>query len=131
MKNAVVQLPVEPGLAQALDCAGVHVIIDVWKAKNLTDPKFIDQVFRKAAESAGATVLHSHFHHFTPDQGVSGVLVLAESHMSIHTWPDRGYASIDIYMCGRCNPRDALPVLRSAFGGELTETVLNRGLATD
>jgi len=68
-----------------------------------------------AALRAGATILHSHFHHFTPNGGVSGVVVLAESHISIHTWPERSFAAVDIFMCGACDPHDAVPVLRAAF----------------
>ena len=95
--------------------AGSHLLLDLWGAHNLTDPALIDRALRDAAEAASATILHSHFHHFGPDGGVSGVLVLAESHISIHTWPERDFAAIDIFMCGACNPYDSLPVLKAAF----------------
>ncbi|HTW71847.1 MAG TPA: adenosylmethionine decarboxylase [Acetobacteraceae bacterium] len=95
--------------------AGMHLLLDLWGARNLTDPAKIDVALREAAEAANATILHSHFHHFGPDGGVSGVLVLAESHMSIHTWPERDFAAIDIFMCGCCNPYESLPVLKAAF----------------
>ena len=95
--------------------AGTHLLLDFWGASNLTDPSSIDAVLRAAAEAAKATVLHSHFHHFGPDGGVSGVLVLAESHISIHTWPERAFAAIDIFMCGSCNPYESVPVLKAAF----------------
>ena len=95
--------------------AGMHLLLDLWGAHNLTDPKLIDSALRDAAEAARATILHSHFHHFGPDGGVSGVLVLAESHISIHTWPERDFAAIDIFMCGACDPYDSLPVLQAAF----------------
>jgi S-adenosylmethionine decarboxylase len=95
--------------------AGTHLLLDFWGASNLTDPSLIDAVLREAAEAAKATVLHSHFHHFGPDGGVSGVLVLAESHISIHTWPERAFAAVDIFMCGSCNPYESLPVLKAAF----------------
>ena len=95
--------------------AGTHLLIDLWGAHNLSDPGHIDAALRVAAMSAGATILHSHFHHFTPNGGVSGVVVLAESHISIHTWPEREFAAIDIFMCGNCNPHDAIPVLQEAF----------------
>ena len=98
--------------------AGTHLLIDLWGADNLSDPALIDRVLCKAAVEAGATILHSHFHHFTPNGGVSGVVVLAESHISIHTWPERGFAAIDIFMCGACDPHGALPVLRAAFHPE-------------
>jgi S-adenosylmethionine decarboxylase len=95
--------------------AGMHLLLDLWGARDLTDPARIDAALRDAAEAARATILHSHFHHFGPDGGVSGVLVLAESHISIHTWPERDFAAIDIFMCGACDPYDSLPVLQAAF----------------
>ena len=95
--------------------AGTHLLLDFWGASNLTDPTHIDRALREAAEVAGATILHGHFHHFSPNGGVSGVLVLAESHISIHTWPERDFASIDIFMCGSCDPYLGLPALKAAF----------------
>ena len=95
--------------------AGTHLLIDLWGATNLADPELIDRALREGAEVAGATILHSHFHHFSPNGGVSGVVVLAESHISIHTWPERDFAAIDIFMCGECNPYLGLPALRAAF----------------
>ena len=95
--------------------AGTHLLIDVWDARNLDDPAHIDAALRAAATIAGATILHGHFHHFTPNGGVSGVLVLAESHISIHTWPERDFAAIDVFMCGECDPRLSVPVLQAAF----------------
>jgi len=95
--------------------AGMHLLVDLWGATNLGDPALIDVALREAAITAGATILHSHFHHFSPNGGVSGVVVLAESHISIHTWPERDFAAIDVFMCGACDPRDAIPVLEAAF----------------
>ena len=95
--------------------AGMHLLVDLWGATNLDDPDHIDRALRNAAEAAGATILHGHFHHFSPNGGVSGVLVLAESHISIHTWPERNFAAIDIFMCGACDPHDGLPALKAAF----------------
>jgi S-adenosylmethionine decarboxylase len=95
--------------------AGTHLLIDLWGASNLADPEHIDRALRTAAEAAGATILHGHFHHFSPNGGVSGVLVLAESHISIHTWPERDFAAIDIFMCGACNPYHGIPALKEAF----------------
>ena len=95
--------------------AGTHLIIDLVRAKRLDDLEHIEQTLRRCVEVAGATLLHIHLHHFTPNGGVSGVAVLAESHISIHTWPERGYAALDIFMCGACDPYKAIPVLRRAF----------------
>jgi S-adenosylmethionine decarboxylase len=95
--------------------AGMHLLVDLWDASNLNDPGRIDAILREAALAAKATILHSHFHHFEPGGGVSGVLVLAESHISIHTWPERDFAAIDIFMCGACDPYLSLPVLEREF----------------
>ena len=95
--------------------AGTHLLVDLWDADGLTDSAHIDRALREAALAAGATILHSHFHHFSPNGGVSGVIVLAESHISIHTWPERDFAAVDIFMCGACDPVHSLPVLRAAF----------------
>lgn len=95
--------------------AGTHLLIELWNAKNLGDMMITDQMLREATEAAGATLLHIHLHHFGPNAGLSGVAVLAESHISIHTWPERGYAALDIFMCGSCDPYKAIPVLRRAF----------------
>ena len=98
--------------------AGMHLLVDLWDARNLGDPAVIDRTLCEAAVTAGATILHSHFHHFTPNGGVSGVVVLAESHISIHTWPERGFAAVDIFMCGECDPHLAIPVLQRTFQAE-------------
>ena len=95
--------------------AGTHLLIELWGAKNLGDMMITDQMLRDATTAAGATLLHIHLHHFGPNAGLSGVAVLAESHISIHTWPERGYAALDIFMCGSCDPYKAIPVLRRAF----------------
>jgi S-adenosylmethionine decarboxylase len=95
--------------------AGMHLLVDLWGASGLDDPDAIDAALCAAARAAGATILHRHFHHFSPNGGVSGVVVLAESHISIHTWPERDFAAIDIFMCGACDPYLSVPVLTRAF----------------
>ena len=95
--------------------AGTHLLIDIWGAERLDDPAHIDARLRAAAIATGATILHSHFHHFSPNGGVSGVVVLAESHISIHTWPERDFAALDIFVCGDCDPHRAIPVIQAAF----------------
>ena len=81
---------------------GKHIIFDIWDSKYLNDLSKIEEVLIHAAKVSGATVLHSYLHPFEPS-GVSGVVVLAESHISIHTWPEDGYAALDIFMCGEAN----------------------------
>jgi len=95
-------------------CAGVHLIVDLHDAAGLNDIDLIEETLRRCVTAAGATLLHIHLHHFQPN-GVSGVAVLAESHISIHTWPEAHYAAIDIFMCGSANPDACIPVLREAF----------------
>lgn len=95
--------------------AGSHVLIDFWGASNLTEPELIEMTLRKAAEACGATMLHAHVHEFSSNGGISGIAVLAESHISIHTWPELDFAAFDIFMCGNCAPERALPVLRRVF----------------
>jgi S-adenosylmethionine decarboxylase len=95
-------------------CAGVHLIIDLHGAEGLNDIDLIEATLRRCVEAAQATLLHIHVHHFQPN-GVSGVAVLAESHISIHTWPDAGYAALDVFMCGNATPDACIPVLREAF----------------
>ena len=101
-------------------CAGVHLIIDLHGAKGLNDIDLIERTLRRCVDAARATLLHIHLHHFQPN-GVSGVAVLAESHISIHTWPDAGYAALDVFMCGKADPDACVPVLREAFQAERVE----------
>src|SRR6478736_5995712 len=95
--------------------AGTHLIIDLVRAKRLDDLEHIEQTLRRCVEVAGATLLHIHLHHFTPNGGVSGVAVLAESHISIHSWPEVGYAALDVFMCGEAKPHLTVDVLKTAF----------------
>ncbi len=109
--------------------AGRHLLIDLWGARRLDDLALAEATLREAVAAVGATLLHIHVHHFTPNHGVSGVAVLAESHISIHTWPEAGYAALDVFVCGDCDPYEAIPVLRRAWTPErvqLTEHI--RGL---
>jgi len=81
---------------------GHHVLLDLYgvEAAWLGDCALIEAVLDDAARMAGARVLGTRFHPFGPGQGVTGVLLLAESHISIHTWPEHGYAAVDVFMCG-------------------------------
>ena len=100
---------------EGLTYAGQHLIVDMWEGHGFDDKDFIEETFRRAVEAAQATLLHIHLHGFTGGGGVSGVAVLAESHISIHTWPERGYAAVDIFMCGDAKPLKAVEVMREAF----------------
>ena len=98
--------------------AGTHLIVDLWGAERLDDLAHVEAALRDAVTAAKATLLHIHLHHFTPNQGISGVAVLAESHISVHTWPENGYAALDIFMCGDAEPQATIAVLRDAFKPE-------------
>ena len=109
--------------------AGTHLIIDLFGAKRLDDLKHIKETLKRCVEVAGATLLHIHLHHFTPNGGVSGVAVLAESHISIHSWPEAGYAALDVFMCGNAKPHATVDVLKAAF--KPTKTVVKEHLRAD
>jgi len=95
--------------------AGTHLIVDLVGASKLDDLEHIETTLRRCVEVSGATLLHIHLHHFTPNGGVSGVAVLSESHISIHTWPEANYAALDVFMCGIAEPLNSIEVLREAF----------------
>ncbi len=97
--------------------AGTHLIIEVVDGTGLDDEARIQQAFRDCVDECGATLLHIHTHKFSP-QGVSGVAVLAESHISVHTWPEIGYGAFDVFMCGDADPWRAVDVLKRSFGTE-------------
>jgi spermidine synthase len=98
--------------------AGTHLIIDLYGAIRLDDIAFIEQTLTDCVTAAKATLLDMNLHHFTPNGGVSGVAVLAESHISIHSWPEHKYAALDIFTCGSSEPHNAVEVLRAAFKPE-------------
>jgi len=118
-------------LAERVDgkqVAGRHLIIDLRGARHLTDEDRIQQAFRDCVTACGATLLHIHTHVFEPNGGVSGVAVLAESHISTHTWPERDYAAFDVFMCGDAQPIKAVAILKEAFeAAEVRVTEILRG----
>ncbi len=96
-------------------CAGSHLIIDLYDATGLDNMQLMHDALVESVEASGATLLHIHLHHFEPNGGISGVAVLAESHISVHTWPEFGYAAFDVFMCGDAEPHKAVDVLKKAF----------------
>jgi S-adenosylmethionine decarboxylase len=97
--------------------AGIHLLIDLYGASHLSDIAYIEKTMRQCVEASGATLLHIHLHRFEPD-GVSGVAVLAESHISVHTWPESRYAAFDVFMCGDTHPEVCIEIMREAFKAE-------------
>lgn len=114
---------------EGLRFAGTHLILDLWQASNLDNLEIVENALRQATEAAGATLLSIDLHSFTPTGGITGVAILAESHISIHTWPEHAYAALDIFMCGKASPHKAIDVLRLAFTpGKLVLAEHKRGL---
>ena len=96
---------------------GTHLLADLSgvDAALLRDCAALESLLRQAAIEAGARVLHGHFHSFGAELGVTGVLLLAESHISIHTWPEAGFAAVDLFMCGAARPQVALDIIAAAL----------------
>ncbi len=76
-----------------------------------------------AARAANATIVGERFHHFAP-HGVSGVVLIAESHLAIHTWPEHGYAAIDLFSCGDLAVEDAFRLLAERFSASRVESAV-------
>lgn len=100
--------------------AGIHLIIDLHGASHLSDIGYVEKVMRRCIEASKATLLHIHLHHFEPD-GISGVAVLAESHISVHTWPESRFAAFDVFMCGDTHPEACVDIMREAFDARQVE----------
>ena len=110
---------------------GRHLLADFYDCASplLADPIWVEQTLLRAADAGHATVLNRHFHHFGPGLGVTGVLLLKESHISIHTWPESGFAALDLFMCGASDADAALAVLLEAFAPARQSTqAIIRGL---
>ena len=108
--------------------AGTHIIVDLWQAKNLNNAALIERTLVRCIDAAGATLLHFHIHAFEPN-GLSGVAVLAESHITFHSWPDQGYMALDIFMCGKAEPHKCIPILKEVFQpGSVQINDLKRGV---
>ena len=109
---------------------GRHVIIELWGCSDvINDASLVESAMRNAVQAANATLLDIFVHEFSP-QGVTGVAVLAESHLSVHTWPEFGYVAADVFTCGSTTKPDAAAeVLRKAFEAENADVrELERGI---
>lgn len=101
---------------------GDHYLVDYHGC----DPEIIQAVeptqeaLLLAATRCGSTIIEYHFHQFSP-HGVSGIILIAESHISVHTWPERDFAAFDIFMCGDAKPEMSIPVLKQHFYPERME----------
>lgn len=117
--------------ADGLEFAGIHLLVDAWGPDGLEGIGPVEALLREAAGHASATILHVHVHEFGNSGGISGVAVLAESHISVHTWPEIDYAAFDIFMCGACSPQGAVEHLRRELRADRFEVrEIRRGLVT-
>jgi len=102
---------------------GIHLLIEFWSCnrQKIDNLDYLEKIMSEAAVSAGATVLKTAFQDFNP-QGVSGVVVIAESHLTIHTWPEYGYAAVDVFTCGSTvDPWEAARFLKHELEAEEME----------
>ena len=111
--------------------AGIHLIAEFWFGKKVEDPKEIKKILALAVKQAKATPLETVVHKFIP-QGLTGVVLLAESHIAIHTWPEINYSAIDIFTCGDDSmPDKALDYFKKVFQPKKTKIrIIKRGKLT-
>lgn len=117
-------------LKKAFLAQGTHVLGDLHGADPamLADAAFLERAATQAAELAGAKVLGVNCHHFGAGQGVAGVVLLAESHLTFHTWPEHGFAALDAFMCGDCKPQLAIDWLSKVLRAQSSVVrVIERG----
>lgn len=108
--------------------AGKHLLIDLYDCQHHGKLEEIQEVMIESCVATGATVLFAHLHPFEGG-GVSGAIILAESHESIHSWPENGFVSLDIFVCGTCDPYLAVPILEKHFRPKRSHvSLVRRGL---
>lgn len=110
---------------------GTQLLAEIWEcdSRALDDVDGLREIMVKATEATGATILNVMFHEFEP-QGVSGVVVISESHLTIHTWPEMAYAAVDIFTCGEMvHPWEALEYLVKSLNAEEMHVIeIKRGV---
>lgn len=119
---------VSPPTSAPESCRGRHLICELYGASRLTDVEYVTEVLSRVARTCGATILETRLHPFEENDGVTGVILLAESHVTIHTWPEHSYAAVDLFLCGDCDPADGVPVLEEAFAPDTVQkAIFERG----
>jgi S-adenosylmethionine decarboxylase proenzyme len=125
-----VDYPVRQSALSLKKGLGRHLLLELYNCdrKLLNQVEPVENILKKTAIAANATIIESAFHHFSP-YGVSGVVVISESHLTIHTWPEYGYAAVDVFSCDtEMNMVKIEKMLVSAFKAEFHErSLLNRG----
>ena len=112
---------------------GTHVIAELFSCNefHINNTKKVEEVMLAAAKLSRATVIKHFFHKFSP-YGVSGVVVIAESHFTIHTWPEYGYVAVDIFTCGEFDYQSALNYIKNKLETERCSVFqFQRGILPD
>ena len=108
-------------MIQKVQSLGNHLIIELYNCNRelINQAQFVEQSMLEAVELAGATMVQSVIHQFNP-HGISGVVVIEESHFSVHTWPEYGYCALDIFTCGdEIDYHSALHFLKEAWQAQI------------
>ncbi|MFM0738861.1 adenosylmethionine decarboxylase [Paraburkholderia xenovorans] len=114
------------------EACGSHVLADLGGISPalLRNTVALEAILVNAAKAAGARVLSAQFHHFGGEHGVTGVVLLAESHITIHTWPEHRFAALDIFMCGKARPEEAAAQIAADLRAEVRNVrTCERGFA--
>jgi S-adenosylmethionine decarboxylase len=116
------------GKSKKQNSLGIHLIADFWFGKKIEDPEKLKKILIEAAKKAGNIPLEFSYHKFNP-HGLTGVLLLAESHIAFHSWPEFGYLAIDIFSCGKnAKPEKALRYLKKILKPRKVEvSIIKRG----
>lgn len=114
-----------------MEALGSHILLELFgcDARALNDKKALEKIFVHTAKESNAVVLKTAFHKFNP-HGISGVVIIAESHFAVHTWPEHRYAAVDIFSCGeKMDYEKAVNLIKKAFSPTYMTTLeLKRGV---
>lgn len=122
---SMIGCPGATGWDRVEDTRGTHLLVELWgcDSRISDDPKKLAVLMRQAVRASGATFLNAAYKKFAP-VGVSGVVTISESHLAIHTWPQKGYAALDVYTCGqRCKPLAAVDVVRKGLHATKSQVI--------
>lgn len=114
---------------QHIKYAGTHLLVELWDGEGFSSLSKIRKILEDSIKACNATLLKISLHKFSPYGGISGVAVISESHLSIHTWPEYKYAAMDIFVCGRVDPYKAVKVIKEGFRPKMIQVVeVKRGV---
>lgn len=107
-----------------MDTTSRHILIELWEGDSslLNNLAYVSKCLSAAATFIGVNIVKEVFHEFRP-QGITGVIVIEESHISIHTWPECGYAAIDVFTCGKHDPQKIIPIIKNKFRAKRCTTL--------